>query len=151
MARRSAPRRKTVWAREVSEPSNIGSGGGQLATSFNDFKTRYGAELIGATLVRVRGWITMENTDASANEIVLGVCIGDGQSVAPGPISDRHYDWMAYEPVWFHAGQDSLYGFRFDVKSSRKLDELGMAPYVVVESSAGATISYTVSGLFMLS
>jgi len=116
------------------------------------FETQFGAQLLGATIVRVRGVMFAEATAAplagSHQPLVLGMRIVDEAEATPlvaqSPTVDLHADWFVYEP--FYASMSTLSdtnGWKFDSQSSRKLEELGQGVRMSVGNSGGPTIVFS--------
>lgn len=143
-ARRSAPRRKFVWARKSGTAVIAGPGSdpfGYNVDALDDFKALYGADLLGATLVRVRGQILTHLPDMAPEEIgeiVVGMRTytegPDGGVVGEEtPHLQPYADWLMFQPSIIAHGTGptdsfNVYaGHRYDVdiKSSRKFEELG--------------------------
>jgi len=132
-------RRKFIWARhDVANQSTNQIFGSDL---LSQFETLYGAQLIGCTVVRIRGtmWATSEGGVGTTNTARIGVRVESGTGldlsvalpVASGPFTDDSADWMLWEPFTNTIGPSGQYphtliGRTIDVRSSRKIDELGM-------------------------
>lgn len=106
----------------------------------SQFETDYGAQLIGCTVVRVRGimWATSTGGTGTTNTARMAMRVATGQGLvlgSPIPVAadlyqDENADWMLWEPfanVIGPSGQypTNLLGRVVDVKSSRKIGELG--------------------------
>ena len=137
---RVAPRRTFVWARNSQLPTAIGS---PLGTNLlGEFEVDYGANLLGATCVRIRGIVLYRPSVAAADQrAVLGVRMGTSGPAfeANGPVSAPTADWMVYEPfLWSDNGVPGALGILqervIDVKSSRKIGELHQELRLFVES-----------------
>jgi len=135
-ARMTVPqRRKFVWAR--SAPGGLTAIGTTTAANLlAQFETAYGANLIGATVVRIRGLLIVEPPATAADhQLVIGVKVTEGaagaQATISGPLEAPNDDWMLYEPFMTSATptgySQSLDPLRrvIDVKSSRKIEEMG--------------------------
>lgn len=144
------PRRKLVWARHsdgivipVDDPA-----GTQNRYLLDDFETRYSADLIGVTIMRIRGVMTAGLVgDSDAQEgygaIRVGVRVTDHADINQTDYSNdamydtqAYADWMLFEPFMLDALGAIASGDiaeatagsevrRIDVKSRRKLGELG--------------------------
>lgn len=118
------------------------------------FNTRYGADLIGFTLVRMRGYMSATSTVAAGLPLVAGVRLGTEGEVAGTEFNPAtlgaNSDWMLYEPfVGFpdsgNATSQTYQSAReIDVKSSRKLDELDQTffLYAGTDSATAGTITF---------
>lgn len=144
MTRRSASRprsdrRKFIWARVFDSTSITGDAVGTDLLS--EFETAYGAQLIGCTITRIRGYFFAwgSNTTAEAQDAFrMGIRVTSGfLELNPldqdnSPWNDDWADWMAWEPyVTVPAlagaellGPDTLVARQIDVRSKRRLDEL---------------------------
>lgn len=127
--------RKFVWVRRQlfqGPASNVETGTDLLST----FETAYGAQLIGCTIVRIRG-LMFAFTDEAAGAVdsfrmAARVTSGnvDISTAVPDltPFTDENADWMLYEPfINFTGNTDGHVGnIRYvDNQSSRKIEELG--------------------------
>ena len=148
---RRAPLRKFVWARTqgtLSGPATLG------ADLLDEFQTEYGAQLLGSTVVRVRGYCVPVMTAASdppaPGQIIQGNWglivesdndLDDPTDIARSPIGRAHDDWMAWQPFWTsgdYTGPPQAGGssnpqadeFSVDIKSARKIEELGQGLHI---------------------
>lgn len=143
----SRPRRKIVIARYIETLSNQTAGTAIRSVPLADFETEYGAQLMGATIVRVRGVITVRNrgqvTASPLADFAYGLMVSDVQSqdlVAQHPNpgfqtanNDRFASWMWIEsfhiptPIATVVGDAALNPWvqrDFDVRSKRVLRQL---------------------------
>ena len=138
VSRGTSQRRKLVWARSITSNLVLAGNGTTNDPLLADFQTTYGAQLIGCTVVRIRGWLKVSSTLPEDEFVVVGIrVITDTETLpaAAGPIVDPHADWMYYDVLQ----EGSLDGGRyFDVKAMRKIDELGQGLSMIFEH-AGAT------------
>ena len=112
MARRSrmnrrtskrAPLRKFVWARTVGTLSGPDTVGVDL---LEDFQSEYGAQLLGATVMRIRGYIVPDMGLIEPGNRVgghFGFIVEQDQELADQaienlPISRPHDDWLGWLP-----------------------------------------------------
>lgn len=145
--RRSGPKRKLVWARQqfgiavatailpaVSAPVRI--------DALDEFVQAYGASMIGATVVRIRGILAVTNDNATVNQTsgTFTAYIGDANDIVRGPNANDNYydsnsrgkDYFCVEPFIGPsnlASQDGLLGSDvcarvIDVRAQRKLEEV---------------------------
>lgn len=143
-------RRKFVWVRHLllTSGTNFTVGSDLLS----QFETDYGAQLIGCTIVRIRGLI-FANSDGAAgttNHVRFGARVLSGALDLSGPVPDQspfvdeNADWMLWEPM-IHSipplddGPDVGIMRMIDVKSSRRLEELGERLVMFSASNPGAT------------
>lgn len=132
------PTRKFVWARQEGIITNVAVDGVTRTALLSDFETLYGAQLIGCTIVRIRGLIGVRPVTAASsfNSVRAAVQVEPNPSGAPvvadGPYGGEHNDWMLFEP--FHTasgvGNSEVDGRVIDVRSSRKLEELNQGLFL---------------------
>lgn len=118
-----------VWARSSTSQalaSNVDFSANLLA----GFETAYDANLIGATVIRIRGLIAAEVTtvDAVWDELRFGARVGSSvdDAAVVNPTSVPHEDWMLWEPFGaFAVGNEGGAAIRvIDVKAMRKIEEI---------------------------
>lgn len=156
---RSAPasRRKLVWARKRA--AQVFTAGTTLfkVNLLEDFEAAYGANLIGATVTRIRG-AAVADMDGAAN-VVLAARIGQESEVdAPptpgsGPIDEPFADWMMWEPFLSVAGETPgtpAHGRVIDVKSQRRLEEIDEELSMWTSSATTGTVIWDLSILLKL-
>lgn len=151
--------------------------GNFLYTEFQDllqtFRTQAGitAGPVGLTVMRTRihvGSVGFNGTNLPSNEIVLGVRVFDRDEAIQaeaGPAgnwavpTDPHADWMAVEYMSPQGGSSTafLLDHHIDVKSMRKIDELGQTLGMVVSNvppndgaTTGGSININVSTSVLL-
>lgn len=167
-------RRKLIWARMPRATTTLtrinGSTGGGIETAdlLADFRTLMGvtAGPVGLTVMRIRLFIewradqTNDSISIQANGLYYGIKVMDlldastqetTEVPARGPMLSPHDDWMAWgqvntksalnigAPSYQYAGWSEI-----DVRSMRKIDELGQTLVLQVQSTlptAGATPS----------
>jgi hypothetical protein len=150
---RQMPRRRLVWSRTRSVFVGVGTSGDavDLLTTFRS-AAEYGAQPIGVTVTRVRGRIILTETTATATNdfFGLGLVVEDRNSTVaevPKPFADDHVDWLAWMPL-ARVGQDGLTGsfnsWEIDVRSQRKLDEVGQTLWLTMDAAVTSTWSATV-------
>lgn len=166
--RRSAPRRKFIWA-ESHGQLTTGSEEEQpdYQTQVNllaEFQEEYGAQIIGATVVRIRGWIAprpiADLTDQAAfwsagalidDDYSQSLVAADRATQQMSPFNAPNADWLMWQCGFVPASVEgvqpdvtSMPGspYQVDNKSSRKLEELGQGLYLHVgtEDFTGAVI-----------
>lgn len=143
-----------MWAR-VAGAITLSPGGFSRGDLLADFQTTYGAQLIGATLVRVRGIMACQTSAATTdfqgvrwaaaveqNPGAAAMAAGDG------PFTGDHKDWMVFEPFAVAgAGQIGVNqdpaGRVIDVKSMRRIEELNEEFFYAAEADAGNTAAVT--------
>lgn len=154
---RSAPRRKLVWARgQYGQFNTANTTPGQYSDLLTDLQTAIGADLVGATVVRIRGEITLacqDNVTTGPLDWYMGII------VTPTPLSvatssgrpnvrlDPQASWMFYYnkilfPAIATAVGDSkterTFHTSFDVKARRVLRQVGDTLIMNVGSGAGS-------------
>jgi len=149
----AAPRRKRVWSREVNDVTIAAGGVGQLDL-LADFATGYGANIVGATVGRVRMNLVWETTSTpnSRDALTFGVRVGGRQvdtiDQDPGDAIGRHLDWM-YWRQFFPVGESSSAGvlgtaaLEVDIKAQRRMEELGQTLWFVISGTTDASIAGT--------
>ena len=145
-SRGTGSRRKFVWARRLIIGATTGANAASFSDLLTDFQTALGADALGVTVVRIRGAISFTGTSL----LVVGARIMTQSdfatlvSPAQGPSSDQYADWMMYEPVVHNgvATVGSVSGQHFDVKSSRKLEELGQGLLLAVSNPTLSAASW---------
>lgn len=157
---RGTPRRKLVWARHAEEQFAVPTGTFNALNLLQSFETAYGANLIGCTVTRIRVRWSPFIADTTGQQVAaIGVRVGDEADVttsAPadplGPLSDLHADWMAWDtchPSPVLAGGAVLPGPEIsrylDIKSMRKIDELGQGLFMFFDHTAAINMVYSVS------
>lgn len=158
-------RRKLIWARmcpAITTFTNVGTGvGGAVETNdlLQTYRTQAGITRgpVGLTVMRIRLQITWQaDPDNGLSSILqqglyFGIKVADFQDVANqevsevisrGPQVDMHADWMAWgrvQPAFSYAGTDAptaIVGTAdVDVRSMRKLDELGQTLMLAVQTT----------------
>lgn len=154
--RRRAPLRKWVWARSSGEglapdvPINL----------LEEFQAEYGAQLLGATVMRIRGYCEpFFGVAAPGNTLsrgVFGIIVEEDQELVTPPPDKLpnarpHDNWLAWLP-WAAAGQDpgpaanglttgnaQASPYAVDVKAARKIEELGQGLHLWPEIVAPGT------------
>ena len=150
---RQMPRRRLVWSRSRNVFVGVGTTGDgvDLLTTFRS-AAEYGAQPIGVTITRVRGRVVLQETTATkTNDFLgLGLVVEDRNSAVadvPKPFADDHVDWMAWLPMTAF-GQDGITGqvasFEIDVRSQRRLDEVGQTLWLTMDAAVTSTFSVTI-------
>ena len=125
-----------VWARTRVEGLQGTISEFVNADALANFRTDLGADLVGVTVIRVRGHVLF-STDLTTRVFTNGVfgarVFTEATTVtdALGPAKDRHADWFMWQPMAFISDQTSgggnLQRMDIDVRSSRKIDEIGQS------------------------
>lgn len=152
-----SPNRKFVWARHFLTTTHVGAAVG--SDLLFQFEQDYGAQLIGATITRIRGYMfaASTSTGGTVNAFRFGARVLSGQldlsSTVPDqdPWVDENADWMLWEPfpsvfVPGTGSGDQLRARMVDVKSQRRLDELGEKLVMFYSGSPGAPANEFVVG-----
>jgi len=147
------PRRKRVWGRFFTNSSII-AGGDVKLTPLGDFETAYGANLIGATVVRLIGEIGVLSTVATVS-VQHGIMIGSA-TVTAGQVTplNRYEDWM-YWDSFMSAGAgfsapEPMRPHRFDLHGARKLEEIDQELQWLLHSTTAVTFYAWVNTLVLL-
>lgn len=161
--RAGGPRRKLVWARSFGQ-FNVAAGTGNQVPNVADllanFEAIYGAQLIGTTIMRVRGIMGVIPTSAypAAGQSFIRATInvddaGYTQQTTDSAFSTTgtYKDYMLFEP-FFVTGSSAPSGVStdlqqrvIDVRSRRKLDELNQSLYLQWHPSHSVAASTTVA------
>lgn len=158
-SRTSSPRRKLVWARHAS--SVLVNEGGLLSIfPLSQFEGTYGAQLIGSTVMRVRGVICCalfggssltpangairvaaritDHADVAAQDYAIGAMYGN----------QAQADWFMFEPFLLDNGGGALNGSEeadmtsaseirhIDVRARRRFQELDQTVEMLIGSPA---------------
>lgn len=160
MGRRRAPLRKFVWARSFGILAT-GAGTPLGLDLLGNFQSEYGAQLIGSTVVRIRGYIAPTAIGGGADSLgfggVWGIIIGRDNDDYTDPLmaveQREHDDWLAYLP-WAvqnpNLAQEQLLSsnvdaspFAVDIKSQRKIEELGQTLQLWRTQLDGGDVDWT--------
>jgi len=156
-ARRQGPRRETEWGAVTFGPTAVDATPVLLAT----FTQTILEGLVPATIVRVRGMVTIVSDQSAAPESIGGAfgmvvvkqtAATAGVASVPSPITEIVEDgWFVYAP-YLGTARDSTsnYDFRLDIdsKAMRKLQD-GDAIALVGENGAGFS-GVEISGILRL-
>lgn len=132
---RAQVRRKWVWARAGVVQLAVGPNGVSRTNLLADFEQLYGAQLIGTTVMRIRGTVAVTTSAVGGfQRLRMAAKVESTQDPAPtsvdGPYGSPHDDWMLWEPFIVNGASTAYYGNDvaarvIDVQSARRLDELG--------------------------
>lgn len=145
-SRRAPARRRLVWARYQLNSTPVVGGTAFSAFPLDAFETAYGAQILGSTVMRVRGTISAKQTSATSDgRCVVAMKVADLPGVSPeSPLTAGiNDDWFMYEAFCGvtnvpAAAEPSLQQDRLvDVRSRRKLDELGNRLVLAIEVAGG--------------
>lgn len=129
-----SPSRKFVWARTAGGAIVTAPDGNQFngyaRDLLIDFKNAYGADILGATIMRIRGVVRWDTGAIAENETqqgAMGVRVYTEPNIqtAVGVRENPHADWMLYEPFLGNQLDDEHQYRTIDAKANRKLEELG--------------------------
>lgn len=145
-----APLRQFIWARYATSLI-VPAEGGINRDILEDFEAEYGADLVGATVVRIRGIIALKPpADEGGAHVVIGAGIrtygerntpsnADNLASEPGPFSGPHADWMMYRPIYMADVIPYIEReVEIDVKANRKIEELGQSLMISLEQFPGS-------------
>lgn len=161
------PKRKVVFARYQTSGSNIPAATVQTFLPLADFETAYGAQLLGATVVGIRGWGSARNRGSvttsfqtfSYGLIVDRNDLADLSAGHPNPSfvttnNDRMSSWMWIEeiplapalstPVSGQSTQDN-YTWSFQTRNKRKLAQLEDNLVLAIATGATSTVDFAIS------
>lgn len=151
------PQRKLVWARKRGAFAFTAGTTLNKVNLLEDFEAAYGANLIGATVTRIRG-AAVGDFDGATNA-VLAARIGQESEVdtpptpLSGPINEPFADWMLWEPFLSVAGETPgtpAHGRVIDVKSQRKMEEIDEELSLWGSSATVGTLIWDLSILLKL-
>lgn len=133
-SRRSSPRRKLVWARAWSGADiSIAQNATAQIDLLSQFQALLGADLVGCTIMRIRGTVALQNTTAGLGlHAGFGIMVGPADLTAAQTDPDAHPgdDWMYWRRFLANqavAGEFArVDNFDFDVRAKRKLDEVAL-------------------------
>lgn len=159
--RRTAPKRRLFWARTHGLQDLTTADSASTGDLLNDFQTQYGADLFGFTVTRIRGHISVQVAGqpdvSSPYNLSYGIRVDDESEITGGtdanqqdrlPANDPFADWMYIRNLWAIApGSTSvepspttqLFQNRveIDIRSQRRLDELGQSLFQYVGVDGG--------------
>ena len=150
-----------VWARSTVNDLTVPVAG-TVVDALSSFQSDYGANLIGATVIRVRGVVSgSPNVSTGPSQMVLAATVGNATEVAAGggPFDQPYRDWALWEPFVFRfAGitgnemnRDQAVSRLIDVKAMRKVEEIDEEYRFWVQANQQAwTISWNLSVLLKL-
>lgn len=150
-------RRKWVWARAQGDAlvaAGTGAGAGFKTDLLTQFEGAYGADLLGATVMRVRGQYFADMASFLAGPGAVGHLTAGIRTYAEPldpdeetPADTPHADWMSYEPFICAITGDPFYASdrrTVDVQSSRKMEELGTGLLLAVSHNvSGVAIPFS--------
>lgn len=159
----SLPRRKLVWARTSTETTFASAAPFTpfQADLLAGFVARYGADPVGCTVARIRGYLQVLST-VTLTPVVVAARIGTEGEVAAtdfNPMTAGEYnDWMMYEPMLAGLAAREPFGDLgariIDVKAMRKLEELDETLFLYAGTDLAAagtvTLTFNLSVLLML-
>lgn len=159
----STTRRKLVWARHSTTGATVSTVLPIKVNLLDQFETRYGANLLGATVTRIRGLIVCGNniSPSATGQLKFAARIGAASEVGGDlndPVTQPYLDWMLWEPFSYLSlpdtpqTVDSMALSRvIDVKSQRRLEELDQELQMwVAASSTTFAFSWDLSILLKL-
>lgn len=170
--RTARPRRKRIWARSFNSGTTIAAAVSPAFAApgaFNllsTFETNYGANLVGVTVARIRGHYAILGANTDTVAIRAGIRVGSSEDFSSPRVADDLFDpatdggafddWMSFEVMGSTPGYvstDAQYR-AVDVRSMRKVDELGQQLGLMVSGRASAAedfvFAYDLSLLVLL-
>lgn len=151
-------RRRLVWARYRTTSVAVVAGTAFTAFPLDTFETAYGAQLLGCTIMRVRGCITAKMVAGTNASFTVAMKVADLPGVNPeAPASSGiNDDWFMYE-TWASvtstptALEPSLQLQKeVDVRARRRLDELGQRLVLAAETSSAGAGQYTFTAVLSI-
>lgn len=154
--RMAAPRRKLIWARsqDVMVPALVPAAG-TAVDLLAQFRTDGGSTL-GCTVTRVLldFQLLWTNDITTTDAMAVGVIVDQlqaAQTEVPRPGVEPHADWMYWRrtgvsPVDLAITPSSTAvqsALAIDVKSQRKMEELGQTLWLVIDPTFGGTTTLT--------
>lgn len=136
--------RKFIWARRTVNQVAAAAGPTWINV-LDQFETELGAQVLGVTVMRIRGTLWFEPAAASDAHMAAGFLVDADENISDGvdegPFDEPHKNWMAYEPVLFSSAdtQYQVHRWDIDVKSNRKMEELGQGFAFVFDNQLAAT------------
>ena len=141
------PQRKRVWARQLGSFTGVTQALAQDLSLTGQFETDYGADLVGATVARTH--VSLSAVTTAGTSAVAGLAVGIlmrpapiATAVAPLDPEFRHADWSYVRVFWGDpgaAGTAEQLVADIDLKSMRKMDEIGMTYELVVQSATSGS------------
>lgn len=138
--------RKFVWARRLILNATVPANSAVFSDLLTDFQTALGADVVGTTIVRIRGMWQITDT----SPLVMGVRIMTQSSfpnldpATQGPAQDQYADWFAYQPLM--TNNPSVTDFttqEIDIRSSRKMEEIGQGLLLAVDNPTATPGGFT--------
>jgi len=161
------PRRKLVWADSQGD-TTVAVGNFLSVDALGEFSGMPGASTVGATVVRIhsRLWVTSSVTNGDGiswsfivdqvDEVEDGPGIPTSTAHVLSPTFSPNADWMIYTKWNAHPAysfQGAVNNLELDIRSKRKIPELGDTLLMVVENIDATdtiTIAYHTRSLLML-
>jgi len=152
-AGRTPQRRKFVWARAEETAIAVGTGGIAL-NLLAQFEAASGANLIGATVARIRGVIVGSPQAAGDSELVVAARISAAGATVTGlgPQDSPYLDWMMWEPLIAMdsntidtTGSSVSVNRLIDIKAMRRLEEINEQLTLWPQGTAAWDLSFNLS------
>jgi hypothetical protein len=146
----SRNRRRTVWATVTATHSVPAANGYDSIDLLAQYKAAVGADTAGITIARMHlRVIPTTGLTAIGNNFVHGIVVSEtndlGTNVvgAPRPAADLHLDWMYWDWMYNDSQGSGLTELdsgqqRIDIKSKRKMHQVGQTLLHVVQVPASA-------------
>jgi len=152
--RQSVPqRRKFVWARAEETAVAVPTTGIQL-NLLAQFEAASGANLIGATVARIRGVLVGSPQATGDSELVVAARVSAAAATTAGlgPEDSPYLDWMMWEPlivmdsnVVDTTGSSVSVNRIVDIKAMRRLEEINEQLTLWVQGTAAWDLSFNLS------
>lgn len=154
-SRRGTTRRRLIWARYRSTSIAVVAGTAFNVDPLATFETAYGAQLLGCTIMRIRGSITAKMVAGVNAQLTWACKVADlPGTTAEAPASTGiNDDWFMYES-WASvtstptALEPSVQLQKeIDVRARRRLDELGQRLVLAAETTSAGAGQFTTSAV----
>jgi hypothetical protein len=127
VSRGTRARRKFIWARRSIVAAAVGANASVFSDLLASFQAMYGADVVGSTIVRIRGKVHHNFDYAVLAVRTMTQSTFATLGAANGPITDSGADWMGWVPLLTDSATAAAEGkiVEFDIKSNRKMEEVG--------------------------
>jgi len=163
-SRARGQRRKLVWARTFNSTTvNVAASTAGTVSLTQAFQTALGADIIGCTVMRIIGYISLTNsTNSHAIPFTAGIVVFSAPGIPAAqadPEANAHQDFMWWKrfnlnPVDTNVGnRTAVSDYPVDVRSRRKMSELNQDLVLVYRNSHATdtiALDYSFSTLLAL-
>lgn len=158
--RNPSPARKMIWARDVQTFPGITPTAPLRRNLLSPLEAALGSNLIGATVVRIRGVMAaIPTAGTTPSALVVGTLVAPSTtaSTVPTPLTEPFADYMMWEAFLADAdatgtgyGASDVTARMIDVKSARKIEEVGDVLYLTADRLFGDNTFNLLYSLSML-